>query len=352
MRKAVSKKKGGFDTVKDRYLLATTADALADSRGCRGAYEQSLQAARVALDEYDAVMRKQTSLLAAGPEDPANETKEAKDGRAALAKVQRSAAGCATSAARVAVKMGRDDRAANLFRDASNRFAGVQDWIHAGEAALAAAERAEAAESAKGGGDKDAPHRAADLDAGEPGKAGNTKDFEQAAKILAIALDNPSTDKPLTGRDRAVTASLLAKALVGAGRAPDAVPHARAALVFLEQNKAQPRVRADAHELLADAFAGAENFLEAARCLEAAHAVAKAADDADWPRARIQAAQLIFNAGAAKSKLRDHEAAAAHFATARDAYAALGETKATETAASFLEEAERLAAEGLTAIDD
>ena len=126
--------------------------------------------------------------------------------------MRRAAAGCALSSAYIAVKMKRDDRAVNLFRDASNRFADLRDFLRAGECALAAARR-----NAPAGDDDEG------VDADQPGAEKNAEDYAQAAKVLALAVDNTKGDV-----DVSKARTLLARALVGAGRAGDAVEHGAA----------------------------------------------------------------------------------------------------------------------------
>ena len=67
MRAAVKRK--AQDTIKDRYLLAATADALAEARSGSGDFEGGLVAAKIALDEYDKVSKRQNDKLEAGDED-------------------------------------------------------------------------------------------------------------------------------------------------------------------------------------------------------------------------------------------------------------------------------------------
>ena len=127
-----------------------------------------------------------------------------------------------------------------------------------------------------------------------------SKDCQQSAKLLAIALDLPKN----SADDKAAIQSLLAGSLVGAGRPNDAVGPAKAALAYLD---AKPRAdndskdRASACETLADALDGADRLRGAASCLEKA-AVYCFEDDKQLGTA---GAQHLFNAAGALQKCGD-----------------------------------------------
>jgi len=144
-------------------------------------------------------------------------------------------------------------RRQHRITQASNRYAGVSEFLRAGQAALSAARC-----FTNAGCSPEGTQGTIDAEGG-PGAAANVEDYQQAAKLLAIALDLPKNSQD----DKAAIQSLLAKSLVGAGRAKDAVGPAKAALAYLD---AKPRAdndskdRSSACETLADALAGADRL--------------------------------------------------------------------------------------------
>ena len=227
-------------------------------------------------------------------------------------------------------------RRQHRITQASNRYAGVFEFLRAGQAALSAARC-----FTNAGCSPEGTQGTIDADGG-PGAAANVEDYQQAAKLLAIALDLPKN----SADDKAAIQSLLAKSLVGAGRPNDAVGPAKSALAYLD---AKPRSdndskdRASACETLADALAGADRLRDAASCLEKA-AVYCFEDDKQLGTA---GAQHLFNAAGALQKCGDGDESAAMFRKARDAYKRLGHPKAAQTAQEHAEAALRACAEAV-----
>merc|ERR1712138_309532 len=193
-------------------------------------------------------------------------------------------------------------RRQHRITQASNRYAGVSEFLRAGQAALSAARC-----FTNAGCSPEGTQGTIDAEGG-PGAAANVEDYQQAAKLLAIALDLPKNSHD----DKAAIQSLLAKSLVGAGRPNDAVGPAKSALAYLDT---KPRAdndskdRASACETLADALAGADRLRDAASCLEKA-AVYCFEDDTQLGTA---GAQHLFNAAGALQKCGDGDESAAMF---------------------------------------
>jgi len=307
-------------TASQRLLLATVLDALADGLSTQKQFKDALPKAERALKEYDAVAK---AHLRAKNEDE-------------NFRARRAAAGCALAVASCRAALHKYDDAGDQFRDASNRYAGVSEFLRAGQAALSAARC-----FTNAGCSPEGTQGTIDAEGG-PGAAANVEDYQQAAKLLAIALDLPKN----SADDKAAIQSLLAKSLVGAGRPNDAVGPAKSALAYLD---AKPRSandskdRASACETLADALAGADRLRDAASCLEKA-AVYCFEDDTHLGTA---GAQHLFNAAGALQKCGDGDESAAMFRKARDAYKRLGHPKAAQTAQEHAEAALRACAEAV-----
>ena len=386
-------------TASQRLLLATVLDALADGLSTQKQFKDALPKAERALKEYDAVAK---AHLRAKNEDE-------------NFRARRAAAGCALAVASCRAALHKYDDAGDQFRDASNRYAGVSEFLAVWKSicrrqlpASMASWRCHGFEGAQSSASGDpptlstrlipgsgcpahclarplyaidatparrcgrltgrTPHRflragqaalsaarcftnagcspegtQGTIDAeGGPGAAANVEDYQQAAKLLAIALDLPKN----SADDKAAIQSLLAKSLVGAGRPNDAVGPAKAALAYLD---AKPRSdndskdRASACETLADALAGADRLRDAASCLEKA-AVYCFEDDKQLGTA---GAQHLFNAAGALQKCGDGDESAAMFRKARDAYKRLGHPKAAQTAQEHAEAASKACAEAV-----
>ena len=307
-------------TASQRLLLATVLDALADGLSTQRQFKDALPKAELALREYDAVAK---AHLRSKNEDE-------------NFRARRAAAGCALAVASCRAALHKYDDAGDQFRDASNRYAGVSEFLRAGQAALSAARC-----FTNAGCSPEGTQGTIDAEGG-PGAAANVEDYQQAAKLLAIALDLPKN----SADDKAAIQSLLAKSLVGAGRPGDAVGPAKAALAYLDT---KPRAdndskdRASACETLADALAGADRLRDAASCLEKA-AVYCFENDKVLGTA---GAQHLFNAAGALQKCGAGDESAAMFRKARDAYKRLGHPKAAQTAQEHAEAALKACAEAV-----
>jgi hypothetical protein len=364
-------------TATQRLLFATVLDALADGLSSQRQFREALVIAELGLREYDAVRVAASCISFAATAcidgvcaDPPCAVAERESGRESFAatpstacawicpvanqanaaqvakaharakheseahRARRAAAGCALAIAACKAALNRHDGAGDGFRDASNRYAGCSEFLRAGQAALSAARcftNSGASPSATNTGTLDSD--------GGPGAAANVEDYQQAAKLLAIALDLPKQ----TDEDRGAVQSLLARALVGAGRARDAVLPSKAALAYLEskprtQNDAKDR--ASAYEVCADALAGADKLRDAAACLEKAAVYCfEGEPDAAWSSRGTQGAQHLFNAAGALQKGGEGAAAKRSFLKARDAYLKLGHPAAAQTAQEHAEAA-------------
>lgn len=305
-------------TAAQRFLFATVLDALADGLSSQRQFREALVIAELGLREYDAVAK---AHARAKHESEAH-------------RARRAAAGCALAIAACKAALNRHDGAGDGFRDASNRYAGCSEFLRAGQAALSAAR------CFTNSGPSPSATNTGTLDSdGGPGAAANVEDYQQAAKLLAIALDLPKQ----TDEDKGAVQSLLARALVGAGRARDAVLPSKAALAYLEskprtQNDAKDR--ASAYEVCADALAGADKLRDAAACLEKAAVYCfEGEPDAAWSSRGTQGAQHLFNAAGALQKGGEGAAAKRSFLKARDAYLKLGHPAAAQTAQEHAEAA-------------
>jgi tetratricopeptide (TPR) repeat protein len=100
-------------TASQRLLLATVLDALADGLSSQKQFKDALPKAERALKEYDAVAK---AHLRAKNEDE-------------NFRARRAAAGCALAVASCRAALHKYDDAGDQFRDASNRYAGVSEFL-------------------------------------------------------------------------------------------------------------------------------------------------------------------------------------------------------------------------------
>ena len=100
-------------TASQRLLLATVLDALADGLSTQRQFKDALPKAERALKEYDAVAK---AHLRAKNEDE-------------NFRARRAAAGCALAVASCRAALHKYDDAGDQFRDASNRYAGVSEFL-------------------------------------------------------------------------------------------------------------------------------------------------------------------------------------------------------------------------------
>ncbi len=104
-------------TASQRLLLATVLDALADGLSSQKQFKDALPKAELALKEYDAVAK---AHLRANNEDE-------------NFRARRAAAGCALAVASCRAALHKYDDAGDQFRDASNRYAGVSEFVPVSE---------------------------------------------------------------------------------------------------------------------------------------------------------------------------------------------------------------------------